>query len=156
MSLPGRQLEMLLNLPQTQRLLSFRSAPTKLDNGFKFVTGGDMGVSNVAKQITTQAAKTDPDFALLGGDLAYANGRSTKSLAQLAWTTGTNSPAPARHLIPIVIVIGNHEMGSGLTEEQARQLQTHPKSKFFYSLFTLPEGKPNSRWISAVTSASTP
>ena len=46
-------------------------------------------------------------------------------------------------LIPIVIVIGNHEMGSKLTPEQARQLQTHPRSKFFYSLFTLPEGKPN-------------
>ena len=123
--------------------LSFRSAPTKLGNGFKFVTGGDMGVSNVAKQITTQAAKTDPDFALLGGDLAYANGRSTK--AWLSWLDDWHKLARTSkgHLIPIVIVIGNHEMGSRLTEEQARQLQTHPKSKFFYSLFTLPEGKPN-------------
>ena len=121
----------------------FRSAPEKLGSAFRFVTGGDMGVSNLAKQITAQAAKTNPDFALLGGDLAYANGRSTK--AWLSWLDDWHKLARTRkgHLIPIVIVIGNHEMGSKLTPEQARQLQTHPKSKFFYSLFTLPEGKPN-------------
>ena len=129
----------------------FRSAPAKLGRAFRFVTGSDMGVGNVAKKITTQAAKTDPEFALLGGDLAYANGRSTK--AWLSWLDNWHQLGRTSkgHLIPIVIVIGNHEMGSKLTPEQARQLQTHPKSKFFYSLFTLPDGKPNFRLISAVT-----
>ena len=123
--------------------LRFRSAPSKLGSAFRFVTGGDMGVSNVAKQITSQAARTDPDFALLGGDLAYANGKSTDKW--LSWLDDWHKLARTSkgHLIPIVIVIGNHEMGSNLTEEQARQLQTHPRSKFFYSLFTLPGGKPN-------------
>ena len=123
--------------------LRFRSAPDKLGRAFKFVTGGDMGVGGVAKQITTQAAATDPDFALLGGDLAYANGKTTK--LWLSWLDDWHQLARTSkgHLIPIVIVIGNHEMGSKLTPEQARQLQTHPRSKFFYSLFTLPDGKPN-------------
>lgn len=123
--------------------LRFRSASTELGSSFKFVTGGDMGISKVAKRVTMQAAKTDPEFALLGGDLAYANGKSTEKW--LSWLDDWHQLARTSkgHLIPIVIVIGNHEMGSNLTEQQARQLQTHPKSKFFYSLFPLPDGKPN-------------
>lgn len=122
--------------------MRFRTAPDKLTSEFKFVTGGDMGVGDVAKQITAQAGKTDPAFALLGGDLAYANGKSTDRW--LTWLDDWHKLARTTdgHLVPMVIVIGNHEMGSRLTEGQARQLQTHPRSKFFYSLFSFPDGKP--------------
>ena len=122
---------------------TFRSAPDKLVSEFKFVTGGDMGVSDVAKKINEQAGKTDPSFALLGGDLAYANGKSTNRW--LDWLDNWHKLARTSkgHLIPMVIVIGNHEMGSKLTADQALQLQTHPKSKFFYSLFKFPDDKPN-------------
>ena len=122
---------------------AFRSAPDKLGSEFRFVTGGDMHRTEAAKQINVQAGKTDPAFALLGGDLAYANGRSTE--AWLVWLDNWHQLARTSkgHLIPMVVLIGNHEMGSKLTEGQAWQLNTHPRSKFFYSLFTFPDDKPS-------------
>lgn len=42
-------------------------------NGFNFVTGGDMGVSEGAAAITGVAAAQNPLFVALGGDLAYDN-----------------------------------------------------------------------------------
>jgi hypothetical protein len=45
--------------------------------------------------------------------------------------------------VPIVICIGNHEMGSSLSPQEAERLQTHPRSKFFFSLFVLPDGRSN-------------
>ena len=136
--------------------LSFRSAPTKLGNGFKFVTGGDMGVSNVAKQITTQASKTDPDFALLGGDLAYANGRSTK--AWLSWLDDWHKLARTSkgHLIPIVIVIGNHEMGSGSRKNKRGNYRHIRSPSSSTACLHCQKANRTSRWISAVISASTP
>jgi len=55
-------------------IYSFRTAPEKLTDKLVFVAGGDAGNWPVAMQVSQQAAKCDPLFAVLGGDLAYANG----------------------------------------------------------------------------------
>lgn len=41
--------------------------------GVTFITGGDLGLSEMTKTLMKQAALQNPDFALIGGDVAYAN-----------------------------------------------------------------------------------
>ena len=123
----------------------FRTAPLTLDKPLCYVTGGDMGVGPAAQAINRQAGASSPLFALLGGDLAYANGRSEGRWYQWIDNWVKQAVTPEGLSIPIVAVIGNHEMGSRLSEEQAKKLGTHPRSKFFFSLFTLPEG--GSRYV---------
>ena len=40
---------------------------------YQFIIGGDMGLTSVANQVTQQAAMFNPSFAVVGGDIAYAN-----------------------------------------------------------------------------------
>lgn len=123
--------------------LLFRTAPAKLSDSLCFVTGGDMGVGSVAQAMNRQAGQSDPLFALLGGDLAYANGRDAAKWYLWLDNWKQQAVTPDGRTVPIVICIGNHEMGSKLNEATARKLETHPKSKFFFSLFTLPDSHTN-------------
>ena len=53
----------------------FRTMPRDLKRSVHFVTGGDrMHTRQKLDKATGSAAALDPDFALLMGDLAYANG----------------------------------------------------------------------------------
>src|SRR5690606_29153482 len=54
----------------------FRTMPAKATDAFQFVSGGDCGVGSAAVASNLLAAKQDPMFALIGGDLGYDNGRS--------------------------------------------------------------------------------
>lgn len=49
----------------------FKTIPTSGD--IHFVSGGDMGVIPVAEEIAQVMAIKEPQFALLGGDISYAN-----------------------------------------------------------------------------------
>ena len=52
----------------------FRTMPTKATNDFQFISGGDCGTNEHAIANNIIAAKQNPMFALIGGDLAYDNG----------------------------------------------------------------------------------
>ncbi len=54
----------------------FRTMPARLTDAFTFVSGGDCGVNPHALANNVMAAKQDPYFALIGGDLGYDNGKS--------------------------------------------------------------------------------
>src|SRR5262249_24233953 len=54
----------------------FRTMPTKATNAIHFVSGGDAGVGPHTVQTNHVAAAQSPMFVVLGGDLAYENGRS--------------------------------------------------------------------------------
>lgn len=78
----------------------------------RFVNGGDMGSEGVVFPLLRLAGKTDPDFAVIGGDIAYVNGllgwygewdRWLKNWDKLMVTTDGR-------MIPIVTAIGNHEV----------------------------------------------
>ena len=45
------------------------------DAPIRFVSGGDMGIGDRVNRMLRQAAAQKPHFALIGGDIAYANGR---------------------------------------------------------------------------------
>lgn len=89
----------------------------------RFVDGGDVGEDPVVTALFRFAAAQDPAFVVIGGDIAYENGE----LAEYAtvdewlglWTDGMI--APDGRLIPLVAVIGNHEVnhGSGPKEQRA-------------------------------------
>lgn len=139
----GPEFEFVLDGP-VQR---FRTLPATLSRPVRFASGGDAYSKSpeVFAAMNRVAARQDPDFALLGGDIAYANG-NPKSVGEWfeffrIWTE-TMVTADGR-LIPIVPAIGNHEVhgdfygingkpGQGMTADRAPE---------FYAVFSFP-GRP--------------
>lgn len=112
----------------------FRTAPAKQRQPIEFIVGGDMGTA-AAIPLCRLAGKLDPMFVLVGGDLAYANGRDEERWFDWIDNWADYVTAPDGRAIPIIAGIGNHEMKS---------LRVRKKdAPFYYSLFDLPDGKSN-------------
>ena len=81
----------------------------------RFVTGGDMYTEPATHQLMIQAASQSPQFALVGGDLAYAEGRLTHVNFWDSWFDAWDEMmvTPSGHTIPMVLAIGNHEVVGG-------------------------------------------
>ncbi len=120
----------------------FSTAPEKLAVGTKFVTGGDMfHTRELLDAMNRRAGLEDPLFALLGGDLAYANGMAAERWYVWADSWREMAVAPDGRSIPMVVAIGNHEVkGKAYCPEEAPPASEAP---YFYSLFELPGGKSN-------------
>jgi len=54
----------------------FRTMPATMPERLVFVTGGDAGAGEPNRKTCIAAAAQEPRFALIGGDLAYADGES--------------------------------------------------------------------------------
>jgi len=117
----------------------FRTVPKNLDT-VQFVVGGDMyhDELDICIEMNQQAAKVDPLFALVGGDIAYAESRLPKEHDNKrnrwvewlsAWTR--SMVTPNGFLIPIIPAIGNHDT-------VGRYDQTPLQARLFYSLFPFP------------------
>ncbi|MFT3879603.1 MAG: hypothetical protein QM703_08085 [Gemmatales bacterium] len=52
--------------------------PAKATDTISFVSGGDCGVNVQTVANNIQAARQAPQFAVIGGDLGYDNGRSVE------------------------------------------------------------------------------
>jgi hypothetical protein len=106
----------------------FRTMPAKASNTIHFISGGDCGVNAHAVANNVQAARQDPMFAIVGGDLGYDDGRSVE--ISLAFLRNYSKHMVARdgRLIPMVACIGNHEVDGGYDKPRA-------KAPFFYALF---------------------
>lgn len=127
----------------------FRTAPEKITKPMRFIVGGDMGTEK-AIPLCRIAGEQSPLFVLVGGDIAYANGRNAYLWYRWIdiWTEYVHSDDG--RAIPMIIGIGNHEMKSyqGLKGHRRvtglRFYRKSPKNApFYYSLFDLPEGKSN-------------
>ena len=66
--------EYLLQIGTSSQVSCFRTMPAKATDTFTFVSGGDCGVNAHAIANNILAAKQEPYFALIGGDLGYDNG----------------------------------------------------------------------------------
>ncbi len=112
----------------------FRTAPARLTRPFSFVVGGDMGTST-AVPVCRLAGAEDPLFALIGGDLAYANG--TLAFHWYDWLDNWSEfvVGPGGRDIPIIAGIGNHERKGYRVRKSA--------APFYFSLFDLPLGDSN-------------
>ena len=106
----------------------FRTMPAKATNTISFISGGDCGVNPHAVANNIQAARQDPMFAVVGGDLGYDNGKSVE--ISLAFLRNYSKSMVGRdgRLIPMVTCIGNHEVDGGYNKKRE-------KAPFFYALF---------------------
>ncbi len=121
-------------IPTWMKPLRFRTMPAELSRPIRFVTGGDMMHSRqMADAMNKMAGQLDPDFALLGGDLAYANGVEATRWIDWIQSWYRNARTSDDRLIPLIAVIGNHEVRRG-----GRKPEDAP---YYYGLFELPEGK---------------
>jgi hypothetical protein len=106
----------------------FRTMPAKATDVISFISGGDCGVNPAALANNQQAARQDPMFAIVGGDLAYDNGFSVAT--NLAFLKNYRRSMVGRdgRLIPLIAAIGNHEVIGGYAKPRE-------KATFFYPLF---------------------
>lgn len=106
----------------------FRTMPAKATSPIHFISGGDCGVNQHTVANNQQAARQDPMFAVIGGDLGYDNGRSVAT--SLAFLQNYSQQMIARNdrLIPLVPCMGNHEANGGYG-------QPREQAPFFYALF---------------------
>src|SRR5690606_4845680 len=89
-------------------LRRFRTMPAKLTNSFQFVSGGDCGTGSSAVASNIIAARQDPMFALIGGDIAYDNGRSFSAHQRFFQNYSQHMVDTQGRMIPLVVCIGNH------------------------------------------------
>ena len=77
----------------------------------RFISGGDAGVSEIFEEVCRIAAKSNPHFAIIGGDIAYANGDiDLQDLwLELIDIWQRTMTTPSGYTIPVIAAIGNHE-----------------------------------------------
>ncbi|MFN0125537.1 MAG: fibronectin type III domain-containing protein [Verrucomicrobiales bacterium] len=114
----------------------FRTLPATLNRPVTFVTGGDMMHNReYVDTMNKRAAALDPDFALLGGDLAYANGVDATRWVDWIQSWSENAKGKDGRAIPMIVAIGNHEVKGGYKGK------IPDDAPYFYSLFDLPENR---------------
>ncbi|MGK5593914.1 MAG: metallophosphoesterase [Parachlamydiaceae bacterium] len=131
--------EYLFRLEGEAKEYKFLTLPAKLVSPLTFAVGGDVYQSDLDSVIAMnkQVASTSPHFVVWGGDLAYAANRYFLFLEKgsrwldlmAAWSK--TMVTPNGHLIPLLAVIGNHEV-------TGRYNQTPAQAPFFYTLFPMP------------------
>ncbi|QVL31757.1 metallophosphoesterase family protein [Telmatocola sphagniphila] len=109
-------------------IYKFRTMPAKANDSIHFIEGGDCGINSAAIANNIMAAKQDPMFAIIGGDLGYDNGKSVDVSLSFLRNYSKHMVTKDGRMIPMITCIGNHEvLGS---YEQKRE-----KGTFFYPLF---------------------
>ena len=111
------------------RSYTFRTLPQRLTREVRFVVGGDAYFSfSLFHRMNQTVARLNPDFAVIGGDIAYTAGRLNflkgKSDPLTRWltffhTVTADFTTPSGRIIPIVPVAGNHDV-SKKERQQAR------------------------------------
>jgi acid phosphatase type 7 len=120
----------------------FRTLPQTLSRPVRFVVGGDAYFYlSVLRKMNAQIASCDPDFVVVGGDIAYTNGRRAvfkgKGWEVKRWRTFLKEwkkqmVTSDGRMIPIVPVLGNHDV-------RATTLTPMSHHFLFYELFATPE-----------------
>jgi hypothetical protein len=106
----------------------FRTMPAKATNAISFISGGDCGVNPHVVANNVQAARQDPAFAVIGGDLAYENGKSANVHLAFLRNYSRTMIAKDGRLIPMLACIGNHEVDGGYKK-------LREKAPYFFALF---------------------
>jgi hypothetical protein len=137
-------------------VFKFRTMPSLFDDPIRFVVGGDIYHDSLEPMIEThkQAARKDPHFALIGGDIAYAGDRfgglADEMHSWVDWIKGSDNRtdrrmrwiewliawkehmvAPDGRLIPLIPAIGNHDINGGFDKTSA-------EASDFHALFAMP------------------
>ena len=127
----------------SRRQYKFKTMPKKLSREVRFVVGGDIfyywGIE-VVERMNRAVAYDDPDFVVLGGDLAYTTGskraRKGRQWEMDRWheffrVMQKSMIAKDGRMIPMVPVVGNHDVH--------RRSATRKYPDIFYDIFAFPE-----------------
>jgi acid phosphatase type 7 len=81
-----------------------------------FINGGDMGTGFKVVDLLKGAAGLEPDFAVIGGDIAYGNGKVENAALWITWMQNWDKymVTPKGYSVPFMAAVGNHEVGGGL------------------------------------------
>lgn len=85
------------------------------DNGaLRIVSGGDIGTGSAVSGLFRHAAAQDPHVALVGGDIAYADGRLKEWDEWDEWLDlwERHMVTPDGYEVPMILAAGNHEVDS--------------------------------------------
>jgi len=136
---PGANYEFKLPDDYADRSGKFRTADADGSKPVRFVTGGDMfHTREFLDEMNARAGAEDPLFALLGGDLAYANAVAASRWYDWVDSWCEKAVTPGGLMIPMIVAIGNHEtITPGAWAPPS--VQPPHSAKFFYSLFLTPE-----------------
>lgn len=105
--------------------------PAKLDRPLRVVNGGDTMHRPEWLAATAKAlCARDPDLIVLGGDLAYEDGRNGERVALWIRTWAASALAPDGRAIPFISCIGNHEV-------QGHYNGTPEKAPFFFAILPI-------------------
>jgi hypothetical protein len=109
---------------------SFRTLPGG-DAPIRFASGGDMGTGTTARKLLELTGEQDPHFAVVGGDLAYANGNFAEARDWTTWFKNWDKycVTPDGHMVPMVMGIGNHEVNDFVSDDDRL------RSPFYTSFF---------------------
>src|SRR5262245_58825049 len=105
--------EYMFQIGKNSPVYRFRTMPAKATDTFQFVSGGDSGIGSHAIGTNINAARQEPYFALIDGDLAYDNGKSPKTFLTFLENYSRNMVDPKRRPIPRAAGSGNHEDNGG-------------------------------------------
>jgi acid phosphatase type 7 len=140
---PGTEYQ--IRFGEDSSVYRFRTLPKNATNPITFAAGGDMKHTKEMMEETNRAVVTyDPEFILIGGDLAYADGREDRInnwYEFLDAYTNTLVTETGR-IIPMVVTLGNHEVREGYYHRHSPPPDTdalrESVSPYFYALFAFP------------------
>jgi acid phosphatase type 7 len=144
--------EYQFSLVEKQGIYKFNTLPKTLSRPIRFVVGGDAYFYlSLLRKMNEQIAAKDPDFVVVGGDIAYTNGRRAlfkgKGWEIKRWQTFLKEwkrqmIASDGRMIPIVPILGNHDV-------KASTLAPMSHHFLFYELFAMPEKEISFRVLDA-------
>lgn len=113
---PGAEYQFHLGNPDDE--MRFRTMPAKATDTIQFVSGGDSGVNLHAIGTNILAARQEPYFALIAGDLAYDNGKAPAVFTQFLRNYHEHMVDSEGRLIPMLSCFGNHEVNGGFKKKR--------------------------------------
>lgn len=109
--------------------MSFTTLPND-SSPIVLLQGGDMGPDSAVATVPSTALKNEPHVILIGGDIAYADGKEDKFNRWVQWFSHMNEVMlnEKNQLTPLILAIGNHETNSIFGSGKA-------KAPYFFGFF---------------------
>jgi acid phosphatase type 7 len=130
------------------REFTLRTMPSELSRPVRFAAGGDLRHSQEwMEQMSRVVMRYDPDFILVAGDLAYADGRDDRVYRWHEWFDAYRNALIAEdgRLVPMLLAPGNHEVRGGywFRDEAYEPTAAHRAriAPYYFSVFAFP-GQP--------------
>ena len=137
-----------IHIPTLDHTSTFSTLPATLHRPVRFIQGGDVfHHAEPMDRMNRLVGSLDPEFIILGGDLAYADGKTENVWRwhRFFQSFHDHLRAPDGRLIPMVVAIGNHETKRYYIDRYDHVEDSDPWREsiapYFFHLFATP-GQP--------------